>query len=231
MSKIGLIGGIGPESTVVYYQSITSGVQRKSGKPYFPNLTIESMSVFEVLEYCDREDYEGLTEYLLKGIENLHGAGCDYAAMTGITVHIVMDELQKRSPIPLVSMLDTSAEYAMEKGFKKVGLLGTLPTMNGTFFHNAFSVKGIEVVTPSEEEKQFVGKKIADELELGIIKDETREKMRSIAERMIHEDGAEAIVLGCTELPLVFQSISLDVPYINVMEIHIEKLIDLVMSE
>jgi aspartate racemase len=95
MSKIGLIGGTGPESTVIYYRDIVYGVQTKTGKAFFPNMAIESLSVFDVLGYCERQDYKGLVSYLLAGIQNLEGAGVQCAALTGITPHIVFDELEK----------------------------------------------------------------------------------------------------------------------------------------
>ena len=102
MNKLGLIGGTGSESTIEYYKGIEYGVQQKSGHSFFPNLTIESLSVFDVLGFCGKQDYAGLTEYLLKGVRNLAAAGAQYAALTGITPHIVFDELSQASPIVTV---------------------------------------------------------------------------------------------------------------------------------
>ena len=167
MNKLGLIGGTGPGSTVEYYKGIEYGVQKKSGRNFFPNLTIESLSVFDVLNFCEKQDYAGLTAYLLKGICNLTAAGAQYAALTGITPHIVFDELSKASPIPLISMVDTARDYAAANGYKKICLLGTLPTMEGTFFQNFFSKRGVEVVTPNAEERNYIGTKIESELEFG----------------------------------------------------------------
>ena len=138
MKKLGLIGGIGPESTIEYYRSIEYGVQKKSGQNFFPNITIESLNVFDVLNLCKKQDYDGLTDYLLNGINQLSAAGVQYAALTGITTHIVFDALSKASPVPLVSMVDTASEFAKAHRYRKVCLLGTLPTMNGTFFQQSF---------------------------------------------------------------------------------------------
>ena len=153
MKKLGLIGGIGPESTIEYYRSIEYGVQKKSGQNFFPNITIESLNVFDVLNLCKKQDYDGLTDYLLNGINQLSAAGVQYAALTGITTHIVFDALSKVSPVPLVSMVDTASEFAKAHRYRKVCLLGTLPTMNGTFFQQSFESKGIEVITPDAAEK------------------------------------------------------------------------------
>ena len=151
MKKLGLIGGIGPESTIEYYRSIEYGVQKKSGQNFFPNITIESLNVFDVLNLCKNQDYDGLTDYLLNGINQLSAAGVQYAALTGITTHIVFDALSKVSPVPLVSMVDTASEFAKAHRYRKVCLLGTLPTMNGTFFQQSFESKGIEVITPDAQ--------------------------------------------------------------------------------
>lgn len=231
MNKLGLIGGTGPESTIEYYKGIEYGVQQKAGRSFFPNLTIESLSVFDVLEFCGKQDYAGLTAYLLKGIRNLAAAGANYAALTGITPHIVFEELSKASPIPLISMVDTARDYAAAQGYKKICLLGTLPTMEGEFFQSSFAKCGIEVVTPNAEERNYIGTKIETELEFGKVLPETQQKFKEIAERIIKEEQVQAIVLGCTELPLIFKSVELPVPYIDVMQVHINTLVDLILPE
>lgn len=230
MNKLGLIGGTGPESTIEYYKGIEYGVQQKSGRSFFPNLTIESLSVFDVLGFCRKRDYAGLTAYLLKGIRNLAAAGAQYAALTGITPHIVFEELSKASPIPLISMVDTARDYAAANGYKKICLLGTLPTMEGTFFQNSFAKRGIEVVTPTAEEKAYIGTKIETELEFGKVLPETQHAFKKIAERIIREEQVQAIALGCTELPLIFDGVELPIPYIDVMQVHINALVDLIMQ-
>ncbi|MCD8154405.1 MAG: amino acid racemase [Clostridiales bacterium] len=229
MTKIGLIGGTGPESTLIYYKEFVYGVQKKAGTSYFPNLTIESLSVFDVLNFCEEGNYKGLTEYLLAGINNLAAAGVKYGALTGITPHIVFNQLQEMSPIPLISIVDTACEFSKIQGYKRVALLGTYPTMKGDFFQKSFLKSGIEVITPNSKEMQYIGHKIESELELGIVAPDTQKQFKTIAERLIEEEKAEAIVLGCTELPLTFNGISVPVAYIDVMRVHIDKLIDIAL--
>ncbi len=231
MNKLGLIGGTGPESTIEYYKGIEYGVQRKSGRNFFPNLTIESLSVFDVLGFCEKQDYDGLVDYLLGGVRNLAAAGAQYAALTGITPHIVFDELAAASPIPLVSMVDTAANRAAELGYKKVCLLGTLPTMKASFFQDAFAKRGVAVVTPYAGEKRYIGAKIETELEFGRVLPDTQRAFKEIAERVIREEQVDAVVLGCTELPLIFEGVALPVPYMDVMKVHIEALVDLVLRD
>jgi aspartate racemase len=230
MKKLGLIGGTGPESTLMYYKSIEQGVQEAIGKPCFPHMTIESLSVFEVLRFCDEGDYEGLTEYLAEGFRNLAAAGCDFAALTGITPHIVFDRVREKSPIPLVSIIDVAADHASRKGFDRVGLVGTYPTMSGTFFQESFRKKGIDVVRPHEDEMRYIEAKIETELEYGRVVPETRSHVMGIVERMQKEDQIQAVVVGCTELPLLFNNAESPVKAIDVMQIHIETLIRMILG-
>lgn len=230
MKKLGLIGGTGPESTIVYYRELTQGVQKRLGRAVFPPLCIDSLSVFELLDFCEKGEYDRLADYLLAGLRNLSSAGAEVAALTGITAHIVFDQLSQRSPIPIVSMVDTACAYAAGRGYTKIALLGTLPTMNGTFFQQPFLKKGIEVVTPTESEKAYIGEKIAAELEYGTVLHTTKLEMTRIAQRLIAEEQVQAVVLGCTELPLLFDQVELPVEKLDVMHIHIEALIGKILE-
>lgn len=231
MRKLGLIGGTGPESTVAYYQGIAYGVGKRLGKPVLPPLVIESLSVYEVLGFCARQDYDGLTAYLLQGLENLAAAGARCAALTGITPHIVFDRLSQASPIPLISMVDAARGYAVRCGYRRVCLLGTLPTMNAGFFQASFAAGGIEVLVPRDEEKRYIEEKIETELEVGTVLPDTQRGLERIARRMVEQEQSEAVVLGCTELPLAFQGISLPVPSLDVMQVHIKTLTDWILAE
>ena len=231
MKKLGLIGGTGPESTIVYYRELTHGVRKKLGRPYFPHLAVESLSVFEVLDYCARSDFDGLTDYLARGVRSLAACGCDAAALTGITPHVVFERLAAASPIPLVSMMDTARDAARRLGFRRVALWGTAPTMRGSFFQNSFAAAGIEAVTPNAGEQALIGKKIETELEYGVVSAETRDRLADIAERMKRDDGIEAVVLGCTELPLLFETTPLPLPALDVMKLHIAALIDMIAAD
>ncbi|MEE3362947.1 MAG: amino acid racemase [Anaerovoracaceae bacterium] len=228
MKKLGLIGGTGPESTLIYYKEIEYGVQKKTNRNYFPHLTIESLSVFEVLDCCGRGAYEELADYLVQGMENLRRAGCDAGALTAITPHIVFDRLRKRSPIPVISIVETACEYSKNKGYEKVALLGTYPTMTGTFFQEPFESAGIRVVTPDADEMKYIGEKIESEIELGQIIPETQKRFEEIVERLKKDECVDAFVLGCTELPLVFDGADMGIPAIDVMDVHIKKLVDMI---
>ncbi|WP_238917455.1 amino acid racemase [Clostridium sp. YIM B02555] len=231
MKKLGLVGGMGPESTIPYYHDIVYGVQNKVGKNFFPNMTIESVNVFDILKMCELKQYEALINYLMVAINNLQSSGVDFIALSANTPHIVFDELKNRSNIPLVSIIDATCNEAKRRNISKVGLLGTIFTMNGDFFKKPFTENHIEVITPSDEEMDIVNQKISQELEFGIVKEETLSAFLKIVQRMKAEDRIQAIVLGCTELPLLFKGVQTPVECLDTMQIHIETLINMIIDD
>lgn len=230
MKKLGLVGGLGPESTILYYHDLVYGVQKKTGKELFPNLSIESVNVFEALDFCKKEDYDGLTAYLMDSINNLIKSGADFIALSANTPHIVFDRLQELATVPLVSIIEATCEEAKKQHLQKLGLLGTIFTMTGDFYKKPFINAGIEIITPTAEEMDFVNYKVANELERGIVKEETLKDFQKIITRMKNEQGIEAIILGCTEIPLLLNDEVSPVPCLDTMKIHIDTLIDRILS-
>lgn len=231
MKKLGLVGGMSPESTIPYYHDIVYGVQKKLGKDCFPTLTIESVNVFDVLGFCGEQKYDELVDYLSAAIDNLKKSGADFAALSANTPHIVFDRLKERAEIPLVSIVEAARDEALRLNLRKIGLMGTIFTMKGEFFKKPFVESGIEIVVPSEAEMGLVNSRIVTELERGIVKDETREEFLQIINRMKSEAGIEAIVLGCTELPLILNDKVSPVPCLDTMKIHIQTLIDMIVED
>jgi aspartate racemase len=230
MRKLGLVGGMGPESTIPYYHDIVYGVQSRIGNDFFPELTIESVNVFKVLRLCEEEKYDELTEYLMKAIINLERSGVDFAALSANTPHIVFDALKCQSNIPLVSIIETTCAEALRLDLTKIGLLGTKFTMTGSFFKEPFERKNIEIITPESSEIIYVNDKISKELEHGIIKEETLCQFQKIIHRMKDEHEIQAIVLGCTELPLLLNDKVSPVLCLDTMKIHVQALIDRIIS-
>lgn len=224
MKKLDLVGGMGPESTIPYYHDIVYGVQEKTKA--FPRLAIESVNVFEVLGLCREEKYEELTEYLLQAVSNLADGGADFAALSANTPHIVFDRLREKSPIPLVSIVEAACAEAVRCRYRRIGLLGTIFTMKGDFFKAPFTKRGIEIVIPTEEEMNYVNEKISTELEIGVVKQDTLRGFQEIIERMKRENGIEAIVLGCTELPLLLNDEASPLPCLDTMKIHVKALVE-----
>ena len=230
MKKLGLVGGMGPESTSPYYHDIVYGAQNKIGKELFPNLTIESVNVFEVLRLCNEQKYDALTDYLMQAIRNLINSGSDFIALSANTPHIVFDRLKELSTVPLVSIVEAVCDEAIRLDKHKVGLLGTVFTMTGDFFKKPFYDNHIEIVTPNAEEMEYINYKISAELELGIVNDETLLGFQKIIKRMQEEERIEAVILGCTELPLILSDEVSPVPCLDTMKIHIQRLIDWIVE-
>lgn len=231
MKKLGLVGGMGPESTIPYYHDIVYGVQDKVGKNFFPNLTIESVNVFDVLRLCSEEKYDELTDYLMRAIINLINSGADFIALSANTPHIVFDRLKEHSTVPLISIIEATRDEAIRLNKNKLGLFGTIFTMKGDFFKSPFVNSNIEIIIPTEEEMEFINHKISSELELGIVKEETLIGFQKIIERMKRDSGIEAIILGCTELPLLLNDEVSPVPCLDTMKIHINPLVEMIVKE
>lgn len=230
MKKLGLVGGTGPESTIPYYHGIVYGVQKKMGYDMFPNLTIESINVFQVLNFCQEEKYDELIDYLMTAINNLIKSGADFVALSANTPHIVFDQLKERSSVPLVSILEATCEEAVRLHYKKLGLLGTIYTMTGDFYKKPFLRNDIEIVVPEKSEMDLINHKISTELELGIVKQDTLQIFQKIIERMKNEQGIDAVILGCTELPLLLSDAVSPVPCLDTMQIHIDTLVNKIVE-
>ena len=230
MKKLGLMGGFGQESTIAFYRGITDRVKQKLGDECMPDITIESMSIFEVLDLCEHGRYAPVADYLTDGMRNLDKAGCDVIAMAGVTPHIVFPEVEAHTNKEMVSMVDTACEAAAADGYEKVGLIGTLPTMDGTFMQWAFGAKRIEIVTPEEEDKLEIDRIIRYELEQGIVKPESRKFIQDVVSRIDEKNDIEAILLGATEFSLIFGEKDFVVPTIDMMRTQIDKLADMIIE-
>ena len=226
MKKLGLVGGMGPESTVPYYRGIIYGVRERMGSNVLPFLSLESVDVVHIQRFCNEGRYDELTGYLLAAVRNLAAAGAEFAALSANTPHIVFDQLKQQTPIPLVSIIEAACEEAERRGLSRLGLMGTIFTMKGSFFKKPFEEKGIQVISPREEEMAYINEKIYTELEFADVREGTREGLVRIIRRMVEEDGIQAIILGCTELPLALDDRICPVPCLDTMKIHVQALVE-----
>lgn len=230
MKKLGLIGGTGPESTVIYYKRIIEGVQAATGPDNLAPLNIESLSAFDVFKYAGQRDWDGLTEYLLAGIKNLQAAGAEVASLTANTPHVVFDRLEAASPLPLISSITSTRREIRARGVHNVVLLGTEFTMREDFLSGPLREDGLNVILPNDSEITYIQDKIASELELGIVKDDTRQGFVDIIARLVAEEGAELVILGCTELPLLLDDSTSPIPTLDTMDPHVEDLVQVVLG-
>lgn len=225
MKKLGLVGGTGPESTVMYYRKIIHGVGGVLGAERLPQIAIDSLSAFEVFALCKAQRFEELAEYLLGALNNLAASGAEFAALTGNTPYIVFEKVRAATPLPLISAIEVTRDEALARGLTKVGLLGTVFTMTNDFFKQPLQDAGIEVVVPSAPEIEYIHGKIADELEHGVVKPETQTEFISIVKAMKARDDIQQLVLGCTELPLILDDQVCPVPCLDTADLHIRALV------
>ena len=230
MKKIGLVGGTGPESTLMYYKILNTEIDRITGGKAMPDIAIESVNFTRAWDYVTKEEYGRLADYLEEKLEALDKGDSEVISLTAVTMHVVYDELASRFNKPIVSIPKTVAESAAAKGIKRIGLLGTIFTMEKDYMKKDLIDAGIEVFVPNEEERKLVAERIYEELERGIVKDSTLKEFTEIINRMKDEDGIEGVILGCTELPLLLNSDNCPVECFDAVEIHIRKLIELAMQ-
>lgn len=230
MKKLGLVGGTGPESTMVYYRELNKRIHEKTNGEEFPEIVIESVNLYKALGMVANEEYEELDRYLSKAISNLEACGADIVALTAGTMHVVFEKLESKVNVPFISIPEAVAELAVSKGYKRVGLLGTIFTMEKDYLSKAFVKKGIEVIVPSAENRILVNERISKELEYGIVKETSTNELISVIEEMREKSGIEAVILGCTELPLALNENNCPVDCLDIMDIHIQKLVKLMVG-
>lgn len=226
MKKLGIVGGIGPESTVDYYRMLIKGYQEFKSDGTYPELLINSINMTKMLQMVSDNRMDSLIIYLSDAIKALAGAGAEYALMASNTPHIVFDEVLKLSPIPVLSIVEETCKKARSLGLKKVGLLGTRFTMQSDYYARVFELEGISVIVPDHEEQEYIHTKIFSELQSLVIKDETKQGLLAIIKRMADEEGIEGLILGCTELPLILTQDEFGVKFLNTSLIHVESAIN-----
>ena len=228
MKKIGLVGGTGPESTLMYYKELNQRIDQKTNAKEMPDIAIESVNFRRAWRYVVAKDYESLSDYLAEKVRLLKESGAEVIALTAVTMHMVVDKIIQKSGVELVSIPKSVCQEALARGYKKVGLLGTIFTMEQDYMKQDFYKAGIEVIIPEEDDRKLVAKRILEELEIGIVKEQTLKELQGIIQKMKEEQGIEAVILGCTELPIILNNENCPVPCLDSVEIHIQRLMELV---
>ena len=225
MKKIGLVGGTGPESTLMYYKELNSRIDELTGGKAMPDIAVESVNFRRAWNYVASGDYSSLADYLSEKVLCLKKTGSEIIALTAVTMHAVSDRIETKTGISLLSIPNAVCREALRRGYRKIGLLGTIFTMEQDYMKRDFIQNGIEIVVPDPADRQLVAKRILEELELGIIKESTLEEINGIIRKMRNNDGIEAIILGCTELPLLLNDRNCVLPCLDSVAIHINELI------
>jgi aspartate racemase len=224
MATVGLVGGLGPESTIDYYRRILEAWKRDDPSTA-PSIVIDSLDAQRALHLVG-SDRPALTEYLLASLRRLGGAGVDFAAMTANTAHIVFDDLAARSPVPLISMVEVCAEEARRRGLSRVALLGTRFTMEAPFYRDVCVRHGIAVVTPDAAERAWVHERYVGELLKGDFRESTRAEFTALVARLRNRERIEGVVLGGTELPLLLNTPNIaEVPALDTTALHVAAIV------
>ncbi len=231
MKKIGIVGGLGPASTIDYYREIIEIYRNAKGEDVYPEIVIDSVNMGELVGAIKDGALDAVAAQLMKSISNLKAAGADFGAIASNSPHIVWDMMKDNMPIPMISITEAVSDYIAEKGYKKVLILATEFTMRNGLYSRVLTEKGIDWVLPDEEDITILGNIIYPNLENAIVIYEDKLKMIAIAEKYIKECGADSVLLGCTEIPLMIKQGDVSVSVINSTEIHIAKICDTLLKD
>jgi aspartate racemase len=231
MKTLGIVGGIGPESTIEYYRFILDDYRARVTDGSAPHLLIDSLDVNRGIAMLDANDLVGLANYLSASVASLARAGAEIALMAANTPHLVFDEVQRRSPIPMLSIVQAACDHVRRLGYARVGLLGTGFTMRARFFPEVFARAGVELVAPHEAEQAVIHRIYIGELLLNQFLPESRRAILAIIERLREEERVEAILLAGTELPLLLRDAEpADIPLLDTTVIHVGAAVDALMK-
>lgn len=223
--RVGIVGGLGPESTIDYYKRILEAWERVDPATA-PAIVIDSLDVRLALHLV-ATDRPALVEYLLASLRRLAGAGADFAAMSANTPHIVFDELVARSPVPLISIVEVCAEEARRRGLHRLLLLGTRFTMEAPFYPAVCARYGVAVVTPGDADRSWVHERYVGELLRGDFRDDTRQAFIALVGRLRGEHQLDGVILGGTELPLLLTAPDIaGLPALDTTALHVAAIVE-----
>lgn len=229
--KTGIVGGIGPESTIDYYKKIQSLYRAKITDGSYPEIVINSIDMNRMIGIMVRSDWDELCSVLSKAIQQLQGAGADIALIASNTPHVVFDRIKSSSPLPLISIVEVTSDNVFKKGCRRAGLLGTGFTMKQHFYQDVLKRYGIETVVPYESEQAYIHEKLFSEIELGVIKESTKKGLIEIVESMIAGAHIDSLILGCTELPMIISQNDFSIPVFDTVDLHVRKVVEIVTAD
>lgn len=224
MKTIGLVGGLGPEATVDYYNGIIDAF--KTGDLNYPEIIIFSVNMSVFIGLMKEKRFEEAAREVVKKIISLEKAGAEFAAITANTPHMLFEQIKASSPLPLISIVEATLDECIRTGSVRPGLLGTGFTMRSSFYQDVFRSRGLEVVMPDKNDIEEVDFRIFSEIELGIFKEETRQMLIGVTGKMVSDQKIDSMILGCTELPLILKESSYNgIPMLNTTSIHVNAIV------
>jgi len=230
MKTLGIVGGIGPESTIDYYRSLIKVWREQTSDGSAPSIVVNSIDLKKMLDLIAANKLLETTAYLSGEIERLARAGANVGLLAANTPHIVFDELQRRSSIPLISIVEATRSIAEGLGLRRLGLFGIRFTMQERFYPDAFSKAGISLIFPEEDEQAYIHDKYMNELVGGVFLTETRDRLLTIIDRLAKQEHAQGLILAGTELPLILRDTKSDIPFLDTTQIHVKAAINALLS-
>lgn len=228
---LGVVGGLGPESTVDYYNMLIRRYRERRGDGHDPAFLVNSLNLKPAVDAVTAGDLETLTRIIVGGVEGLERAGADFGLIAANTPHIVFDEVRRRVKLPMISIVEATRDAAVAAGHRRLALFGTRFTMRARFYPDAFEPAGIALIAPNAREQDWIHDKYFGELLLGIVRDETRDGLLKILERMRDEERIQGLVIAGTELSLVLRMDAHGgVPFLDTAKIHVEAALDAMLS-
>lgn len=226
MKKIGLVGGISWVSTMDYYKFINEGINEKLGGLHFAECIIYSLNFGDIQE----KGWVNSFELLLHACESLKRSGADALVLCANTAHLFAGPLQEKIGLPIIHIITETAKAVNQRGLVKMGLLGTKFTMEMEFYRKKLEEYGLEVLIPEEQEtRDYIQYTLKEELGRGVIKAETKQRYISIVKELV-ERGAEGVLLGCTEIPLLIGQEDFSIPIFDTTKIHSEAIVNYALS-
>jgi aspartate racemase len=219
MKKIGIIGGLSAESTIEYYKIIIEKYNKLKGGLASPLLLIDSLNLEEVRNLVAEDNWEEVYHVILHSARNLERAGAEVIIIATNTIHKIFDQVKENVNTPMISIVEATAEAIKNQGLKKIGLLGTIYAMQAGFYQEVLSKYDLETIIPSQTDQEYVNEVIFEELVHHIISEESRIGYLEIINRLI-EKGAEGVILGCTEIPLIIKQKDSPIPVFDTTTIH-----------
>ncbi|SDS93406.1 aspartate racemase [Mucilaginibacter mallensis] len=229
MKILGLIGGISWVSTLDYYKLINEGINEKLGDLNFAECMIYSFNYADIKRNNDANDWDKTLEMITKASLSMKNGGAEAIVLCANTMHLIADRLEENIQIPVIHIASATANAITSKGIKKVGLLGTKFTMERDFFTSKLNEKGIEAIIPDDDERDFLHYTIFEELGRGIINPDTKRYYINVINKLIAR-GAEGIILGCTEIPLLINSTDVDIPLFDTASIHAKAAVEFALG-
>lgn len=224
--KLGLIGGVGPESSVEYYRLIIKRYRERLNTIEYPEFLISSINMTEMLSYVSNKQFDRLVDFLVERITGLEAAGVDFVAIASNTPHIVFERLAEKVHIPLISIVEETCKEIHAGKMRRVGLFGTKSTMTSGFYNNVAKRYGIDIAIPTSEKQDFIHEKYMTELLFNRIVPETKNQLIQIVRNLKEKESIEGLILGGTELPLILnQSDFKDLKVLDTTKIHVESIV------